>query len=588
MAGVRGIPSLTLEHAYREHFATGMFDLSSSSPQPLTPREVLDDAGVASAALLDQALDYEPGGGSLRLREAVASLYNGVSADQVLITAGASEAIRVAAEVAVQPGDRVVVQRPVYHALLAAALSRGARITDWHPAPGFQFGFSDLPGEAATASVMLINNPHGPSGSLLRGSYSGKARLIADEVYRPVALIEGHRAPSVIDGDSCAVSIGDISKPLGLGGLRIGWIVSRDRGFIRECSTALDYFSGSVSALSAGVAIAAINRFDAHLARQVSRARANLRVLTTCVEQHAAWVDWCPPQAGYTAFLRLRSGRAAEALCTRMREHGVFLLDGAVFESPDHIRIGFGMDSATFSKAIRTLGAELRVEAPSAVPATATGDVIVLAKQPAAGRAKTRLAADVGDERALALCSAFVRDSLDIASTDARRLYVAASPPDAIAWFRALAPHARCFAQPEAEFGMRLLHAFETAIGDGAKYPVLIGSDSPTLPAHLLSVAQRALQTHDVVLGPADDGGYYLIGMNEGHASLFAGIDWSTDRVLSQTLERARAARLDVFLLPPWYDIDTDSDLEQLSRDPLLRDHARDALKSRSLAEVVA
>ena len=74
-----------------------MIDLSSSSPQPLTARAVLDEAGVGSATLLDDPLDYEPSGGSMALREAVASMYRGVSADQVLITAGAAEAIRVVA-----------------------------------------------------------------------------------------------------------------------------------------------------------------------------------------------------------------------------------------------------------------------------------------------------------------------------------------------------------------------------------------------------------------------------------------------------------------------------------------------------------
>ena len=117
---------------------------------------------------------------------------------------------------------------------------------------------------------------------------------------------------------------------------------------------------------------------------------------------------------------------------------------------------------------------------------------------------------------------------------------------------------------------------------------MLIGTDSPTLPSHLLSVAHSALATHDVVLGPADDGGYYLIGMNGLHRSLFEVIDWSTERVLSQTLERARSAGLSVFLLPPWYDIDTGGDLARLASDPLLRAHTRGAIESRRLEEVSA
>lgn len=585
---MRTTSPFTLERAYREHFAPGMFDLSSSSPQPLTARAVLDEAGAGVSALFDNPLDYEPGGGSIALREAIASLYEDVSPDDVLVTAGAAEAIRVAIESAVSPGDRVVVQRPAYQALRAACVTQGARLLDWTPAAGFQFDFAQIPAASTDASAVIFNNPHGPSGSLVRGSFTGHGRVVADEVYRPAAIVAGHRARSVIDSSASAVSIGDLSKPLGLGGLRIGWIVSRDRDFIRECSTILDYFSGSVSALSARVALAALSRFDTHVERQLTRARINLRLLTTFVEQHDAWIGWSPPQAGYTAFLRIKAGIAARELAARMSDRGVFLLDGAAFESPGHIRVGFGLESEPFARALDILGEQLRGTAPAAAPTPPAGDVIVLAREPSPGRAKTRLAADVGDERAAQLYAAFVRDSIAFAADHARRLYVSASPPESVDAFRGLAAGARCFAQPDAAFGARLLHSFETVVADGGRHPVLIGADSPTLPSHLVAVAHQALRTHDVVLGPADDGGYYLIGMNTPHPALFEDIDWSTESVLSQTLDRARSLGLSVFVLPSWYDIDTGRDLDRLAHDPLLRDHTRRALRSRALRAVFA
>ena len=115
--------------------------------------------------------------------------------------------------------------------------------------------------------------------------------------------------------------------------------------------------------------------------------------------------------------------------------------------------------------------------------------------------------------------------------------------------------------------GVRLYGAFEEAFSRAARRPVLIGSDSPTLPGHLLTVAARALEAHDVVIGPARDGGYYLIGLRKPRPDLFAGIDWSTDRVLSQTIDRARTAGLSVFYLPYWYDVDTADNLHLLERD---------------------
>jgi rSAM/selenodomain-associated transferase 1 len=356
---------------------------------------------------------------------------------------------------------------------------------------------------------------------------------------------------------------------------------------MRACAAVLDYHSASVSALSAHVALAALSRFDTHLRRQLDRARRNLQSLTAFMEAHEPWLEWSPPQAGYTAFPRLRSGAAA-TLGARLAAHGIFLLDGSPFDAADHTRIGFGLEGEGFLRALRALGEELRFAGAAHAAEPPDGDVIMLAKEPAPGRAKTRLAADVGQAYAAGLCGAFVLDTLDLAIRRSRRLYVAASPAESISYFQSLAPGGRCFAQPEANLGARLLQAFETAIRDGARRPVLIGSDSPTLPSHLLSAAHRALHTHDVVLGPADDGGYYLIGVRAPDAALFEGIEWSTDRVLAQTLARARTAGLDVFLLPHWYDIDDGRDLERLAGDPLLGAHTRRALKASPVQQVVA
>jgi len=126
---------------------------------------------------------------------------------------------------------------------------------------------------------------------------------------------------------------------------------------------------------------------------------------------------------------------------------------------------------------------------------------------------------------------------------------------------------AHVYEQRQEGMGERLCGAFEDAFARGACNPVLIGSDSPTLPGELIASASRALEAHDVVIGPAVDGGYYLIGLRRPCPRLFEGIDWSTDRVLAQTQQRAREAGLAVFYLPYWYDIDTAADLELLKQD---------------------
>src|SRR6185436_12885726 len=136
-------------------------------------------------------------------------LYKGLDAVNVVVTAGALEAIRAVAMALVEPGQRIFVQEQSYGALRQA---------------------------------------------------------VVDEVYRPIALVPGTAPASCIDASPRAVSIGDLSKPLGLGGLRIGWIASHDREVIERCADAVDYLSGSVSTLSAAVALHALQRFDELLA----------------------------------------------------------------------------------------------------------------------------------------------------------------------------------------------------------------------------------------------------------------------------------------------------------------------------------
>ena len=116
-------------------------------------------------------------------------------------------------------------------------------------------------------------------------------------------------------------------------------------------------------------------------------------------------------------------------------------------------------------------------------------------------------------------------------------------------------------AQGTGDLGDRMARAFQSAFASGIEQAVIIGSDCPQLDADRLSQAFRSLQTHDLVLGEATDGGYYLIGLRQFVADLFVGIDWSTERVLQQTLEIAKRLSLSIALLEPLTDIDRPEDL---------------------------
>lgn len=202
----------------------------------------------------------------------------------------------------------------------------------------------------------------------------------------------------------------------------------------------------------------------------------------------------------------------------------------------------------------------------------------MMIKAPRPGASKTRLSPPLTPEEAARISGCFLRDTT--ANIDhvvrahapggggAPAAGVAVYTPVGLeAAFDGLLPEGFVLvAQREEGFGGRLLGAVEDLLAVGYGAVCLIDSDSPTLPTAALAAAVEALaQPGDrVVLGPSEDGGYYLIGVKRAHERLFADIDWSTGRVTPQTLERAAELGLEVVQLPTWYDVDDRTTLRAL------------------------
>jgi uncharacterized protein len=193
-----------------------------------------------------------------------------------------------------------------------------------------------------------------------------------------------------------------------------------------------------------------------------------------------------------------------------------------------------------------------------------------MAKAPRIGTAKTRLVPPLSAAEAAGLSTCFIRDAAENIAAAAQQTaiegYIAYSPPDAAAEFRpVLAQGTRLLPSRRIGLGASLYDAAEDLLAAGYGSACLVNSDSPTLPTSMLIEAARALSQADdrIILGPAEDGGYYLIGMKQAHARLFQDIAWSTPLVFAQTVERAREIGLEPFVLPLWYDVD---DVESLCR----------------------
>lgn len=193
-----------------------------------------------------------------------------------------------------------------------------------------------------------------------------------------------------------------------------------------------------------------------------------------------------------------------------------------------------------------------------------------MAKEPLAGQTKTRLTPFLSPAEAAELYACFLRDTLELArSLPEVTPHVAYAPPEAGPYFRRLAPGLSRVAQRGSSLGDRLAHVMGQALASGFHQVAAMNSDSPTLPVEYLSQAFAHLdeQETDVVLGPCEDGGYYLIGWKTPHPRLVRQVEMSTGQVLEDTLALAAAEGLRAALLPPWYDVDTPQDLLRAQSD---------------------
>jgi rSAM/selenodomain-associated transferase 1 len=224
----------------------------------------------------------------------------------------------------------------------------------------------------------------------------------------------------------------------------------------------------------------------------------------------------------------------------------------------------------------QTAGGMNRVLDPTKASSIAKGlcALAVMTKAPRAGRVKTRLTPPLTPEEAAALNICFLRDTTAAIAATAgggrARGIAVYTPVGAEEAYNGILPEEFNLVPQRGEaFGERLAAAAEDLFQLGFESLCLIDSDSPTVPPAVFAQAVEILEQPEdaVVLGPSDDGGYYLIGLKKLHRALFSGITWSTEHVLEETIQRARQLDLKVHLLPTWYDVDNRATLARLCRE---------------------
>lgn len=332
--------------------------LCASDVQGVPMAELLDMADPESHALWHGlTLGYTESTGHPLLRREIAALYDGLSPDDVLVFAGAEEAIFCLANVALEPGDHAIVTWPGYQSLYEVARAAGADVTLHELREDADWAIDlDLVRRHVTPTTRLIviNAPHNPTGMLPdRTTFDGLvamadeagARLVVDEVYRDLEFDEGDRLPAGAEVSERGVSIGVMSKSLAMAGLRIGWLATRDRDLLARCAAFKDYTTICSSAPSEILALIGLRARDRVLARSRGIVAANLERLDAFFAEWPDRFTWVRPRAGSVGFPRLTvPGVAIDDWAAGLVEaHGVLLLPGSQFGfGGNHFRLGFG------------------------------------------------------------------------------------------------------------------------------------------------------------------------------------------------------------------------------------------------------
>ncbi len=347
------------------------FDLASSTGPVWTLRELLALSGENELeALLDTRVSYTSAVGTLALRTAIAAL-EGVTADDVQVVTGASEALLILFFLSAEPGANVVLPNPGFPANAALAKSLGIAVRYYTLSAENRFRVD--PDEIRRlvdrdTRLLLVNSPHNPTGAVLSDEEMQNLhdfcvergiKFVSDEVYHPI--YHGPETQSAARLPHATV-ISDFSKALCLSGLRIGWIIDRDPRRREHYRNARNYFTITGNVFGEQLAALALEHSMAIYARARHVAHENLALLDRLFAQYDSFLQWVRPQGGMTAFPRLADGADSREFCRRLATRGVLIVPGDCFGQPSHFRLGFAASGEQFPFALERFAEFLHAE----------------------------------------------------------------------------------------------------------------------------------------------------------------------------------------------------------------------------------
>jgi aspartate/methionine/tyrosine aminotransferase len=318
--------------------------------------DLLEMSDAETRSLWDNLkLGYTETMGHPLLREIIAEIYDNISTKDILV-AVPEEGIFLLMNALLKPGDHVVCPFPAYQSLYQVARSIGCEVSKWEPDEnrGWQFDIQQLEAKLQkNTKLVVINFPHNPTGYVpTRADFEAlilllrqrHIYLLSDEMYRFLEVSDDTTLPSACELYDHAFSLFGLSKTFGLPGLRIGWIVSRNRDLLQKMSLFKDYTTICSSAPSEVLAIMALSNKAKIIAAHKARIRKNLKVLDEFFHEYQDCFEWNRPLGGSVCFPKLLASQDTFRFCKDLvRECGIMLVPSRMFMYGDsHVRIGYG------------------------------------------------------------------------------------------------------------------------------------------------------------------------------------------------------------------------------------------------------
>jgi len=349
------ITPFRIEEYMGKHEFSARYLLSCSDAESVAIEEILSLEPGAHDAFLKHWCGYTESPGAPWLREVLATIYKTIHADQLVVVSAAEEAIFLFYHALLTPQDHAIVETPCYESALTVPKSTGAAVSEWRRKPENGWAHEIAALEAMirpNTRALFINTPHNPTGLLMPPEIFRRVLELAakhniyvfsDEVYRELEHNPAMRLPAACDLYDRALSLGSVSKSYGLPGLRLAWLASHDQEFLRKIISLKHYTTICASAPSEFLTALAFRHRQKFVDRNLQIVLRNLSLLTEFFARHSNVFEWTPPNAATIGFARFKPQQDVQDWCEKLvRDAGVLLLPGTVYDEPRHIRFGYG------------------------------------------------------------------------------------------------------------------------------------------------------------------------------------------------------------------------------------------------------